>query len=310
MPELWKTFLEMEKEGLSRAKEESSLRGLGASAPPEKEEIVPKSSEGRTEIALGFPDKVSDHGEEATLSLAFVANWAGRIKKTLAEIRSLTESSQGRFRDQAFGQEFHRRMTERIDDSEVDLNCFHDYIRIISPVRQTNTIHVILEEALGKHKKKLMDKKIMIYKKQFEKDLPDASVHVEELRFILNWILEYAILSALPSQGIGFLTRSLEVQGDKNEIRLPYQKGTKGIEVLIVIGDYEKPSKPIGVPPKTITAHDEGERNCILSLVDRIVQKNRGALKLSTRGEGRLGMISLILPKERRKIVYHKPALA
>jgi hypothetical protein len=310
MSDLWRRQLEAEMERLSRSKGEPSLRTIEETAEPDNEGIVWKSSEDRVEAPVGSPEKVPDHGEEFTPSSPLVANLASRIKNILVEIRSLTESSQGRFKDLAFGQEFHRRMTEHSDNSEVDLTCFLDYVRIKSPIRQINMTHVILEEALQKHKKKLLDKEIRIFKKQFEKDLPDASVHVEELRFILNWILEYAIHSAVPNGGLGFLTRTLEAQEGKNEIKLPQHRGTKCIEVLIVIGDYEKPSKSIGVPPKTRTGYNEGESSCILPLVDEIVQKNRGLLKLSTDGEGRLRMISLILPIERRKVVYYERALA
>ena len=310
MDSLWKQLIEMEMEKRSESKGDPSLEILKECADPEKERIVSKSSEDRIEVPAESPEEVPNYGEESKSSRILVANLAKRIKKTMVEIRGLTESSQGKFRDLAFGQNFHRRMTEHIDNSEADLDCFLEYLRIKSSVRQTNVTHVILEEALERHKKKLVDKEIKIFKKQFEKDLPDASVHIEELRFILNWILEYAILSAVPNRGIGFLTRSLEAQEGKNEIRLPQQKGTKCIEIVIILGDYETPSKQSAVPPKTRTAHNEGERSCILSLVDEIVKKNWGSLKVSTDSEGRLRMISLILPIERRKVFYYQRGLA
>ena len=294
--------MELEKEWRSESKRDPSLETLEVlkeMADSEKERIVSKSSEGRIEVPRESPEKVSYQGEESNPSLILVVNLANRIKKSMVEIRTLTESSQGRFKDPAFGQNFHRRLIEHLNNSEADLDCFLEYLRIKSSVQQTNMTHVILEEALEKHKKKLADKEIKIFKK-LEKDLPDAGVRVEELRFILNWILEYAILSAAPNRSIGFLTRSLEAQ-DKNEIRLPRQKGTKCIEIAIILGDYEKPSKQIAVPPKTRTAQNEGEPSCILPLVDEIVQKNRGSLKVSTDSEGRL-RISLMLPVERRKV--------
>jgi len=305
MTELWRRLLEMEKEGLNRSEREPSLRALKGSAAPEKEEIVWKTSEGRIEVPAESPKKVPDHEEEFKPPLALVADLTNRIKRTVANMRDLAESSRGKFNDQIFGQEFHRRMIERIDNSEADLNCFLDYLRIKSPVRQTNMIHVILEEVLERHKKKLMDKEIRIVKKQFEKDLPDASVHVEELRFILNWVLEYAIISAAANQSIAFLTRSLEAQEDKEAIKILQQRGTKCIEIVIASGDYDALNKQAGVPPDIKTAHNEGERSWILSLVDEIVQKNRGSLTLSA---GRLRMVSLILPIERRKVVYYERA--
>ena len=225
----------------------------------------------------------------------------------MVEIRGLTESSQGRFKDPAFGQNFHRSITEHIDKSETHLNCLLDYLRIRSPVRQANRVHVILEEALEKHKKKLMDRGIRIFKKQFEKNLPDAGIHVEELRFILNWVLEYAIFSTRPNQTIALLTRSLEAEEAHEAIRPPQQRGAKRVEIVIASGHYEDWNKQVQVPPTTTATQYEGERSWILSLVDEIVQKNRGSLQLS---EGRLRMISLILPVERRNVVYYAQARA
>jgi len=148
-------------------------------------------------------------------------------------------------------------------------------------------------------RKKIREIQDEIFKK-LEKNLPDAGVRVEELRFILNWILEYAIRSSVPNQSIGFVTRSLEAQG-QNESKPSQQKGTKYIQIATILRDYEKPSRQIAIPPKTRTAQKEAEPSCILPLVKKIVQKNRGSLKVSADSEGRLG-ISLILPIERRRV--------
>jgi hypothetical protein len=308
MTELWRRLREMEMEGLNSTKREPSLRPLEEGAALEKEEIAWKSSEGSIEVPGESSEKVPDYGEKFKPPTALVADLANRIRKTVVEIRDLAESSRGKFREPAFDLEFHRRMIAHLDNAEADLNCFLDYLRIKSPVRQTNMIHVILEEELERHKKKLMDKEIRIVKKQFEKDLPNAGVHVEELRFILNWVLEYAIISAIPNRSILFLTRSLEAQQGKEDIRFPEQRGTKCVEIAIFLGDDEKPSKQNEVPLKTRTARNEGECSWILPFVDEIVQKNRGSLKLSADSESRLRMVSLILPIERRKLVYYERA--
>ena len=305
MDSLWDQLMEMERQNESKG--DPSLEILKESADSGKERIVSKNSEDRIEVPAESPERVSYHGEDFKPFWTLVANLAKRIKKTIVEIRGLTESSQGRFKDPAFGQNFHRNMTEHIDNSEADLDCFLDYLRIKSPVRQTNMIHVALEEALEKHKKKLMDKGIRVFRKQFGKDLPNASVHIEELRFVLNWVLAYAIISAAPNLSISLLTRSLEAQEANEAMRSPQQRGTRCVEIVIASGHYEDMSKQAEVPPKIKTAYNGGELSWILPLVDEIVQKNGGSLKLS---EGRLRMVSLILPIERRKLVYYERALA
>ena len=306
MTTLWRKMLEAENEGVNESKWQSSLKVPEKSPSPEKEKVWKNSEGSEMELTAFSPKRVSNHEEEFKPPSALVTDLANRIKKTVVEMRDLAESSRGKFKDPAFGQEFHRRMTEHIEHSEGDLNCFLDYLRIRSPIQQPNMIHEILEEALEKHKKKLMDKEIRIFKKQFEKDLPNAGVHVEELRFILNWVLDYAILSAVPNQSIALLTRSLEAQEGNEAIRSPQKRGIKCIEIVIASGHYENSNKQAGLPPKTSSIHNEGERSWVLPLVDEIVQENRGSLKLS---EGRLWMVSLILPIERRKVVHYGQAL-
>jgi len=297
----------MEMERQQESMGDSSLELPKESPKPEKERIASKSSKDRAEVPAESPERISCHGEEFKPLSTLLADLANRIRKTMVEIRGLTESSQGRFKDPAFGQNFHRSITEHIDKSETNLNCLLDYLRIRSPVRQANRVHVILEEALEKHKKKLMDRGIRIFKKQFEKNLPDAGIHVEELRFILNLFLEYAIISTRLNQTIALLTRSLEAEEAHEAISPPQQRGAKRVEIVIASGHYEDWNKQVQVPPTTTATQYEGERSWILSLVDEIVQKNRGSLQLS---EGRLRMISLILPVERRNLVYYEQALA
>jgi hypothetical protein len=303
----WKKMFEAEKEEPDRSKGEPSLRAPEGGAAPEKEKVVWKNLVDIPEVPAESPGRVPDHEEEFRPSSALVTDLANRVRKTMVEMRELAVSSQGRFKDSAFDQEFHRRITEHIDNSEADLDCFLDYLRIKSPVQQTNMIHVILEEALEKHKKKLMDKEIRTFRKQFAKDLPNAGVHIEELRFILNGVLEHAIISTAPKQSIVFLTRSFEAQEGHEAIRFPQQRGTRCVEIVIASGNYEDLSKQAEVPQETKTDRSKGERSWILPLVDEIVQKNRGSLKVS---EGRMRMTSLILPVERRKVVYYEQALA
>jgi len=302
MTETWRRLLEMEKEEPDRSKKESSLRAPQETVAPEKEEW--ESSDARIEASAESPGGALYCEEGFRFPTSLVADFAKRIKKTMVEIRDLALSSRGKFKDAALGQEFYRRMADHIDNSDVNLGCFLDYLRINSPVRQTNMIHVILEESLEKHKKKLMDKGIKIFRKQFGKGLPNASVHIEELRFILNWVLEYVIISSAPNQSIAFLTRSLEDQEADGAMRSPR---TRRVEIVIASGHYEDLSKQAEVPPEIRIDHGKSERSLILPLVDEIVQKNRGSLKLS---EGRLRMVSLILPVERRKVVYYEQAVA
>ena len=100
MDSTWNRLIELEKEGRSESKRDPSLETLEIlkeMADSEKERIVSKSSEDRIEVPPESPEKVSYQGEESNPSLILVVNLANRIRKFMVEIRTLTESSQGRF---------------------------------------------------------------------------------------------------------------------------------------------------------------------------------------------------------------------
>jgi hypothetical protein len=292
--------MEMERE--QELNRDSSPEVLVKSPEPGKERIVLKSSRDRAEVPAEPPKKVSRQGEELRPLSTVAADLAKRVRKTMTDIRSLGESSQGRFKDPAFGQMFQRSLAGHIDKSEADLDCFLEYLRIRSPVRQAIRVHVLLEEALEKRKKKLTEKGIRIFRKQFEKNLPDAGVHVEELRFILNWVLEYVILSTPRNQMIALLTRSLGAEEAHETIGSTQQREAHRVEIVIASGQYEEWNKHASDSPAARAVQNEGESSWMLSLVDEVVQKNRGSLQVS---EGRLKMISLILPVERRSAVSY-----
>jgi hypothetical protein len=275
-----------------------------------KEETVWDSSTDRLEAPIESGGKGLNDTERFQPVLVLFADLVDRIKKALDEVRSLADSSEGKFSDLAFGHNFRRRVTQETDKSEAELNCFLEYLKIRFPVRRRNTVHVILEEVLKKHEKKMMERRIRILKKQYETDLPEATVHVEELKFVLNWLLEYAIISAAPQAHIGILTRSVDIQQGQDQVGSLSQKGKKYIEILIVFGAYERRDEQMGFAPKTKAARQQIGSDFILPLVNEIVKKNQGMVKSSVNHEGHLRMVSLTLPIERRKIVYYQTAWA
>src|SRR5512139_747474 len=109
MIELWKKLFELEKEEPDSTKSEPSLKAHEESAGPKREEAMRKSSMGRLETPEESPEQVSDYEEEPKPPTALMADLTTRIRKTLAEIRGLAESSRDKFKDPAFGQEFQRR---------------------------------------------------------------------------------------------------------------------------------------------------------------------------------------------------------
>lgn len=233
---------------------------------------------------------------------------AAHLKSSLGSIRNLTECSQGRFKDSEFGYYFQRMVIEGIDKTEAELNCFLDYLKMKSSVPRANTIHLVIEDLLKKNGKRLAEKKIKIAKKQYEKDLPETSVQDEELKYILNWIIQYAITSASASGTIGFLTRSFDPHEIRDDTKAALHRDKRYLEILVAFGGNgsdkpnEQPLAALGLQ----TPHRESGNSVILPLVEEVVQKNRGILKSKVDHEKGLTQISLILPSERRKVVQYQ----
>jgi hypothetical protein len=98
----------MEMEGRSESKGDPQLETLEILkeiADSEIERIVSKTPENKIEVPAVSSEEVFSHGEESRPSSILVANLANRIKKTMVEIRGLTESS-GEIQRPAFGQSF------------------------------------------------------------------------------------------------------------------------------------------------------------------------------------------------------------
>jgi nitrogen-specific signal transduction histidine kinase len=261
----------------------------------------------------GLPPPESNDGElrfgpsARSLPVLF-SNLATRLKDSFGTIRNLTEFSQGRFKDSEFGYYYQRMVIEDIDKAEAELNCFVDFLKVKSSIPRANTVHLVLEDLLRKNDRRLREKKIKLVKKQFERDLPETSVVDEELKYILNWIIQYAISSAVPGGTIGFLTRSFDPQEIRDDVRLSLHRDKRYLEILVVFGangsdrTNEPPLASLGLQ----SLHRENGSSLILPLVEEVVQKNRGIPRSKIDPEKGLTQISLILPSERRKVVQYQ----
>jgi nitrogen-specific signal transduction histidine kinase len=304
--------VEMEKQGWVNG--ESGPKGSEEKVIPIEAVVASKNIEEKKIPPADLKEKGPHNGQNGHPLPVHFNDLATHIKNSLGTLRSLTDFSQGRFKDSEFGYYFHRVVTEDIDKTEAELNCFLDYLKMKSPVPRANTVHLVLEDLLRRNEKKLTDKKIKIVKKQYEKDLPETSVQDEELKYILNWIIQYAVTSVASSGTIGFLTRSFDPQEIKDDIKSALLGEGRYLEILVAFGangngndkTSEQPLSAMGLQ----TLHRENGNSLILPLVEEIVQKNRGIMKSKVDPEKRLTQISLLLPSDRRKVVQYQPGLA
>jgi Sigma-54 interaction domain len=251
------------------------------------------------------PPNLLDEQNSHTLSL-FLIELVHRIKNPLVSIKTFTQLLGDKFNDMEFREHFYRIVTEDIEKIDGVLNGLLSYIKINTPLEKKNTVHFILEDVLKRHELQLEDKKIKIFKK-FERDLPETVVHDEQMRYILNALLQYAIPAIPPNGSIGFLTKSFDMPKDTANEKKFIQKDGRYIEILIVFTGYKKPVEQFGTVLGIPAVQKEEAIELELRLIKEIIQKNRGMMKFEVNEKKPRTLISLKFPIERRKLIYYQP---
>jgi hypothetical protein len=227
-----------------------------------------------------------------------------RVKGSLAGMKTFAFLSKDKFSDAELGEDFYQIVSDDIEKTISLLNCFQDFLNFNTPMKKMNTVNNIIEEILRKLEDQIAEKKIKIVKKQFEKNLPETSLPDEQLRYVLNSIIQYMLHSARPYGSIGFLTRQFEPTGAEGEDMKLLQKDGNYIEVQIAsMGDKQRELLDL-VPGMSADQAEDGV-DLILQLVKEIVQRNRGALTLKVNSQQSMSFLSVILPMERRKVVHY-----
>ena len=252
------------------------------------------------------PRNLSPEQNANILSL-FLMELVHRVKNPLVSIKTFTQLLREKFNDGEFREHFYRIVTEDIEKIDIVMNGLVRYVKINTPIEKKDTIHLILEDVLKKHEAQLENKKIKIFKK-FEKDLPETIVHDEQLKYILNALLQYALPFISPNGSIGFLTKSFDVETESVDSETSRQRGGRYIEILIVFTGYKKPfdqfESVLGIP-----AVQKGEAfELELRLIKEIIQKNQGMMKFEVNEKKPRTVIFLKFPIERRKLIYYQPA--
>jgi light-regulated signal transduction histidine kinase (bacteriophytochrome) len=250
--------------------------------------------------------KGPSNGQDTPFSSAFLIELVHRIKNTLTSIKKFTLVSADKFDDKEFRKQSLNKVTEDIRKIDSVLNSLLNYISINTPIVKSETLHLILEEILEANEKQLQNKQIKIFKK-LEKDLPETSMHDEQVRFILNSIFQYAILSTPTNGIIGFLIKSLDGQKETPDKKISPKKNGAYIEVDIGFMSNHTSS---GQSERTSgTAHGPKEEGIqlILALVKEIIQKNRGEMIFQVDKKKPRTLITLKFPIERRKVIYYEP---
>ena len=218
-------------------------------------------------------------------------------KDTLESVRKVVQLSRGRFRDKEFGDFFYRVVTEDLGKADAVLTNFLDYIKVLTPVRKVNTVHILSEELLEKYKVRCEEKKVEVFK-NFDNDLPEVAVPDEHLRYILDTILQYTVASVSPNGRFRFLVKILGPEWAAGEDEFFLKRNGKQVEISVAFTGFKKPMAGSGGPtPRKGIVSDLG-----LRLANDMIKRNNGMMKFGVDVEKSKTFISVKFPVERRKV--------
>jgi len=252
-----------------------------------------------------FKHETSSDGRTRLSLPVYFVELFNRIKASLSAMQAFAFLSRENFKDRELGEHFYKIVNEDIAKTISLIDCFNDYINFSTPVVKRDTVNTLVEEVIKKHERQFEEKRIKVIKKQFEKDLPETILPDEQLRYILNSVIQYALLSVPPDGSIGFLTRLLNMETSKGQEWDQLQKDGRYLEVLVVSAGYEKPDEETGVVSEMPNAHQEEAVELILRLAKEIIEKNKGMMRYKVYEDKPMTFISLILPVERRNVVRY-----
>ena len=236
----------------------------------------------------------------------FLAELVHRIKNPLVSIKTFTQLLGEKFNDEDYRDSFYKIVTQDIEKIDFVLNGLMDYIKMNMPLNKTNTIHRILEEVLKRYEPAFEEKKIKIFKR-FDENLPETMIHDEQLRYVFHSLLQYVLPSVPPHGSIGFLTKAtVTPKGSKEEGR-PEKEG-ESIEILMIFTGFKRQMRMDETIFGTPSIQPEDTMELELRLIHEILKKNRAMMKMEVNEKKPRTLVSLILPVERRRVIYYPSA--
>ena len=264
-----------------------------------------KDSEKKPSASKEKNPPIRDGG--VSFSSSFLSQMVQFIKNTLVSINNVNLLSMEKFNDAEFRKYCRKSIYQDIKKIDSVLNALLNYININTPILKKNTLHTILEEILEANERQLQTKDIKILKK-FEHDLPETFIHDEQVRFILNSILQYAIITTPHDGSIGFLTRSIEQKGATDDkAKVVPLKERRYIEILIVSTAQKDPFDHLENVSEDPAIENEKTIGLILQLIRELIQRSQGMIEFEVDEKKTRAIFTLRLPCERRQVVYYEP---
>ena len=230
-----------------------------------------------------------------------------QVRSTLGSVRDVTELSRGKFGNKELGESFRRFITKEIENSDLLLNGLLNYIKTGTHIEKTNTVHTLIEQVSMKYRAQLEEKKIKTTE-TFEENLPETIVPDEQLKYILNYVLQYAVASTPPNGSIEFLTKSFSLPRGAGGVQALFEKVGKYIEIQVVFASDTRPVRRSGTALEGVPSLEEDQAfNLILRLVKEVVLMNQGMMKFEIDEKKAKMTISLRFPAERRRVFFYEP---
>ena len=296
---------------LKKAEEGKLPRGDGESMPVlEIEDLELKQTDHlRGSMMEGIPTASKEHsvsnGEIVSLSSSCLIQMVQDIKVAISSM--VRSSLVGLEKADDADLKKHSKSTIMKDYRKVDLvlRMLLSYIRMSQPMVKKETIHEILEELLTGSERDFQARSIVITKK-YHDQLPETTMHEEELRFILGSVLQYAILATPVNGEITVVTQPIHLHKSPEEEKIVSLRGRYS-EVSIRCSHHNEQMGGGGKVPEALSSSQEEGVHSVLLVIQELMQKSQGSFELETDRKELRKQITLRFPAERRQAVYYKP---
>jgi len=243
--------------------------------------------------------------ENVSLPPSLLIRLIDSTKNTFLKIRQIHHDSVEKM-DLESRKSLEKTMNQEIKKFDSVLNQILNYISVSTPVIKTNTILTILEEILEAKGEELHHKGITISKK-YEKNLPETCIHDEQVKFILNSIVQYAILSSPLDGRIRLFTRSVHIHHANGDEKVtPIKEKEKAhVEIMVVMMDGTRSIRKLEATKVPVIG--EGTSKIILFLVKDLIQRYKGLVEFEIVEKDDLTVIGVRLPICRNQVVAYEP---
>jgi hypothetical protein len=224
----------------------------------------------------------------------------------LNDMQELSRLARNKFVDKDFEEFFHTQISSLIEPVDLLLDGYLNYVRSTTAVTKKDTVNTLIEKALEKHQHKLAEKKITVFK-NLEKGLPETVVPDEHMVFILDSIVQYAII-AMPFGGAVLFSTNSTFVTPRPTPAAPISTGEdysrKSIQISV---DYSGSDEQVRMELKAGLGQGEKVLNLLLRLVSFVVQEHKGTMENESDKKMASGRIALKFLSDRRQEVDYQP---